>query len=122
MRCLSLMLILAACGPAPEQPVAEAPPVPKQICDQSRDGLEKMRAKGAIDFDDSGSATVPQDAWMAMGAVPHGQLAQMLAFHAACTNPDKAAERHIVIRNEAGVALMERDVPTSVGLNMLEEE
>ena len=122
MRILPLLLVLAACGPQPQPPEAKAQPLPPILCEQARDGLETLRAKGAIDYDQAGAATISQDAWITMRTGGHGQLAQMLAFHAACADPDGPAERPIVIRNESGVVLMESAVSTEVGLGSLEDE
>jgi hypothetical protein len=123
MRAFPLLILLAACGSKPQaQPDAKAPPLPSQLCDQTRDGLEKLRVKGALDYDEGGAATIPQAAWMTMGSAEHGSLAQMLAFHAACAQPDGSAQRHVLIRNESGVVLMESDVSTKFGLGSLEED
>ena len=122
MRTLPLLLALAACGPQPQPPEAKSQPLPQILCEKARDGLEKMRAKGAIDYDQAGAATIPQDAWMAMGTGGHSQLAQLLAFHAACADPGGPPARPIVIRNESGVVLMESTVSTEVGLGALEDE
>ena len=122
MRSLPLLLVLAACGPQPQPPEAKSQPLPPILCEKARDGLEKLRVKGAIDYDEAGTATIPQEAWMVMGTGGHSQLAQMLAFHAACADPDGPAERPIVIRNESGVVLMDRPVSTEVGLGTLEDE
>jgi len=122
MRTLPFLLVLAACGPQPQPPEAKSQPVPPILCEKARDGLDKLRAKGAIDYDRAGAATIPQDAWMAMGTGGHGQLAQMLALHAACADPGGPPERPIVIRNESGVILMETSVSTDVGLGSLEDE
>lgn len=123
MRQLFLLLLLAACGSeVPKAPEPLAVPIPPQLCEQALAGLEKMKAKGGFEHDGNGSATIPQEAWIVMGAAGHGSLAQLLAYDAACKHPGGPPERQIVIRNELGVVLMERTVSTDVGLGSLEDE
>ena len=120
---LLLLLLLAACGSeAPKAPEAVAVPIPPQLCEQAKAGLEKVKAKGGFEHDGNGSATIPQQAWIVMGTGGHGSLAQLLAYDAACNQPGGSPERLIVIRNELGVVLMERTVPTNAGLGSLEDE
>jgi hypothetical protein len=110
-------LLLAACG-SDAQPdrATTVPPPPAELCEQSRKGLDALGSKGAIDYDDKGEATMPQDAWMSMSAERHNQFARMLAIHAACARPDGAAERQVRIRNEMGTILLENMVPTVIDL------
>ena len=114
---LASLLLLAACDGAstPKQP-ATVPPPPKELCDQAGKALDQLKAKGAIDYDSKGESTIPQDAWMRMGAAEHSQFARMLAFHAACASPDGKAERQVRIRNETGTILLENMVPVTVDL------
>jgi hypothetical protein len=119
------LLLLAACnsqspaGDASGQPEGiKVPPPPAQLCEQAGKALEQIGGKGVIDYDDQGSATIPQEIWMAM-AEQHSQFALTLALHAACAHPDGSAERKVVIRNESGVVLMEAMIPTNVGLGSL---
>jgi hypothetical protein len=127
---IPIVLLLAACGSQPGSSgqasnaqsgqaggiPAAAPPA--QLCEQARKILEQLGAKGAIDYDDQGTATVPQEIWMGM-AEQHSQFAQTLALHAACAHPDGSAERNVVIRNESGVVLMEASVPVNLGLGSI---
>jgi hypothetical protein len=121
-----ILLCLAACDsrPGSGDPSSQAgpvPPPPPQLCAQAGKALEQFEEKAAIVYDDRGRATVPQEIWMAMGS-QHSQFAQALALHAACTHPDGAAERPVLIRNETGVVLMEATVSTNIGLGSLPEE
>ena len=115
MLLLTPLFLVAACDMpnTPTQPTKVAAP-PKALCDQAGKALDDLKAKGAIDQDDKGEATIMQDAWMRMGASEHSQLARLLAFNAACVSPDGAAERQIRIRNEMGVILLENMVPVTV--------
>ncbi|HMJ92893.1 MAG TPA: hypothetical protein VK472_02205, partial [Allosphingosinicella sp.] len=108
-------LLLAACdgAPAPKQKVAAPAP---ELCSQASKALDQLKAKGAIDYDSKGEASIPQDAWMRMGAAEHSQFARMLAFHAACASPDGAAQRQVRIRNESGIILLENMVPVTIDL------
>ena len=110
-----ILLLLAGCGEAPPDRKAPVPP-PAQLCEQSRKGLDQLRSAGAIEYDDDGQATIPQDAWRGMNGEQHNQLAQTLAFHAACLHPDGAAERQVRIRNEYGRILLEAMLPITIDL------
>ena len=130
MRLLLLpsLLLAASCGsqsPSGELPGdldnLQVPPPPAQLCAQAADGLKQLGARGAIDYDDQGNATIPQEIWMGMGD-QHNRFAQTLAIHAACANPDGKGERKVLIRNESGVILMEAMIPTNVGLGPLGAE
>ena len=125
---LPSLLLAAACGsqsPSSNLPGdldnIQVPAPPPQLCAKAADALKQLGAKGAIDYDDLGSATIPQDLWMAMGD-QHASFAQTLALHAACTHPDGKGERKVLIRNDSGVVLMEAMVPTNVGLGSLGAE
>jgi len=124
---LPTLFLAAACGSqSPSSPLGDLDNIqvsapPAQLCAKAADALKQIGAKGAIDYDDQGSATIPQDLWMAMGD-KHASFAQTLALHAACTHPDGKAERKVVIRNESGVILMEAMVPTTVDLGTLGAE
>ena len=120
---LPLLLLLGACGyEAPKAPEPLSVPIPPIVCEQAKAGLEKIKAKGDFQHDGNGSATILQQAWMAMGTAGHGSLAQLLAYDSACSQPGGPPERLVVIRNELGVVLMERTVPTNAGLGSLEDE
>ena len=125
---LFLTLLAAACGSQPQpsgedaDPAAvQVPPPPAQLCDESRKGLEQLGAKGAIEYDDRGTATVPLAIWAALKE-KRSDFARTLAIHAACAHPDGAAERVVQIRSESGVMLMEATIPTVFGLGALPEE
>ena len=110
-------LLIAGCDvpTTPQQP-ASVPPPPKELCDQTSKALAELKAKGAVDHDGKGEATIMQDAWLRMSAGEHSQLASLLAFDAACASPDGAAERQVRIRNESGMILLESMVPVTVDL------
>jgi hypothetical protein len=122
------LLLIAACGsqsPSGSLPGdldnIQVPAPPAQLCAQSAEALKQLGARGAIDYDDLGGATIPQDIWMGMGD-QHNQFALTLALHAACSHPDGRGERKVLIRNESGVVLMEAMIPTNIGLGSLPPE
>ncbi len=126
---LVLTFLAAACGSQPQPGVEEAdpadavrvPPPPPQLCDESRKALEKLGAKGAIEYDDQGTATVPLEIWGALKE-RRSDFARTLAIHAACAHPDGAAERIVRIRSESGVMMMEATIQMVFGLGALPEE
>jgi hypothetical protein len=121
------LLFLAACNsqsPSAQTDPLEGvnvPPPPAQFCARAKKMLEDLGTKGAIDYDDQGQATVPQDIWMGMGE-QHSRFAEMLAVHAACAHPDGKAERQVTIRNETGGILMDASIRTATDLGPLMEE
>jgi hypothetical protein len=125
---LPSLFLAAACGsqsPSSQLPGdldnIQVPPPPAQLCAQSAEALKQLGSKGALDYDDQGNATVPQEIWMSMGD-QHNKFAQTLALHAACVNPDGKRERKVLIRNESGVILMEAMIPTNLDLGSLGTE
>ncbi len=125
---LPALLLIAGCGsqsPSSSLPGdlenVQVPAPPAKVCAQTAAALKQIGARGAIDYDDMGNATIPQDLWMAMGD-QHAGFAQTLALHAACVHPDGKGERKVLIRNDSGVVLMEAMVPTNVGLGSLGAE
>jgi hypothetical protein len=125
---LPSLLLIAACGsqsPSSSQSDdldnIQVPAPPPQLCAQSADALKQLGAKGAIAYDDLGTATIPQEMWMAMND-QHASFARTLALHAACSHPDGKGERNVLIRNEYGVKLMEAPISVNVGLGSLPSE
>ena len=130
MRLFLLLIFLAAACDSQPQPGAEGsdpaaqlrvPPPPPQLCDEARKALERLGAKGAIEYDDQGTATVPLEIWGALKE-RRSEFARTLAIHAACAHPDGAAERIVRIRSESGVMMMEATIPMVFGLGALPEE
>lgn len=123
-----ILWLAAACGsqspssqlPADLENIQAAAP-PAKLCAQAADSLKQLGDKGAIDYDDLGSATIPQGIWMGMGE-QHHSFAQTLAIHATCAHPDGSRERKVLIRNESGVVLLEAMISTNVGLGSLPPE
>ena len=114
---LAFPLLLAACDvPTTPESATRAAAPSAVLCAETAKALDALKTKGAIDYDSKGEATIPQDAWMRMGAGEHSQFARLLAFHAACESPDGSAERQVRIRNETGTILLENMVPTTVDL------
>lgn len=116
---LVALLLLAACDPAPPPgpPGGDAAPLPRELCAKVKEGLDALRARGAVDYRENGEASIAEAAWFAMGPASRDQFAQLLGFHAACALPDGAAEQQIVVRNEGGLVLMRRTVETRVDLS-----
>lgn len=94
------------------QATGSAPPA--QLCAQFREALEKLSAEGSLTYEDSGTAVIGVDVWMAMGAEGRDQLGRMLAFHASCVRKAGSADQAITIRNEMGNILYQRIVDTRV--------
>jgi hypothetical protein len=111
----ALLAPLAGCFSDPADEIqsdqASGPP-PPPLCAQFRKGLETLSTKGALDYQDDGSATVEERVWMAMGPEGRDKIAQMLAFHASCVAKEGSASQRISIRNQFGNVLTQRSMDT----------
>lgn len=113
----AMLLSLGACfsDPADEvQPSQTSAAPPAEVCSQFRTGLEAMRDKGAIDYEDDGSAVVEETTWMALKAEGREQVGKMLAFHASCIAGEGSAVQQIMIRNEHGAVVSRRTIDTRI--------
>ncbi|MDT9599790.1 hypothetical protein [Sphingosinicella rhizophila] len=109
------LLPLAGCfdDPADEVAIQQASgPPPGEVCTEVRGALDTMTEKGAIDYQDDGTAVMEESLWMRMGADGRDKIGQMLAFHAACAAKAGSASQRIVIRNAFGNVMMQRNFDT----------
>jgi len=113
---------LAACGEAPPPPAPKAGPLPPQLCDQARQGLEKMSASGTFEYSSDGQATIEEAVWLPMAPAQRDALAQALAFHTACASAEPARETSVTIKNEGGRVRSQRVVKTTADLMKALEE
>jgi hypothetical protein len=121
-----ILSALAGCG---QQPSSEANdsaglmPLPEKVCNDARQGLEKIGKSGGLEYSDKGEATIGEDAWLRLPENAREQIAQLLAFHAACAAEQPPREQSVVIRSEFGRVLTQRVVETGADLSgLLEEE
>ena len=122
MRKMAIVALaaLAGCG---QQPAGQMPdgkpfaPLPEKVCAQAKAGLAQLKGKVGIEISGPAEAIVEQGVWLGMGASGHDQLAQLLAYDAACAQATPPREQEIRIRNESGVVLMRRVVETGVDLS-----
>ncbi len=123
MRKMAIVTLaaLAGCGEPPGKMPDQKPfaPLPEKVCAQAKDGLTQLKGKVGIEIGGPGEAIVEQGVWLGMGASGHDQLAQLLAFDAACAQATPPREQEITIRNESGVVLMRRVVETGVDLSQI---
>jgi hypothetical protein len=121
---LPLVLGLAACQDAPQQP--ESPPLlsklPAKLCAQAEEGLERSSKTGAFEYDAAGSATIREDAWVSMGAPGQNDLTQALAVHAACKAGTVPREQQVFVRSEGGRTLSSRIVEIAPDADMFFED
>lgn len=116
---IGLILLLAACdAPAPPTAMA-AGPLPKQVCKKVSDGLTQMSATAMFEYNSAGEATMAEEVWLPMSPPQRDQLAQLLAFHAACQQENAPAEQKVVIRSETGRPLLDRVVETQADISSL---
>ena len=114
---LPLLALAAACEPAPApRQRAEGAPLPPELCQKVRDGLEKSSAPGAAEFRETGEAVIAEAAWRGMTPEYRDQLARTIAFHAVCARGGGASEQEVVVRSEAGIVLMRRTIDTQLDM------
>jgi hypothetical protein len=115
-----LMWVLAGCDFAPDPPQGPAVigALPKQLCAQAAQSLDKAGKSGGFEHDGRGSATIQRDAWIVMGAKGQEQLTQTLAVDAACKADSAPREQQVFVRSEEGQSLSSRIVEIAPNADM----
>jgi hypothetical protein len=115
-------LTLAGCGEAEQPPPVAQPPLPTQVCDDARNGLEEISRTGSFEYSADGQATLEEAIWLPMAPAQRDGLAQALAFHAACSAKVPPRETWVTIKNEGGRVLTRRVVETTVDISKILEQ
>ena len=120
----ALLVLLAGCDFAPKPPEAPAliGELPKKLCAQAAESLEKAGKSGAFESDGRGGATINQDAWVVMGAEGQDSLTQTLAVDAACRAGTVPKEQQVSVRSEEGQTLSNRIVEIAPDAKIFFEE
>ena len=113
--------LIAACQQQAEAPPPAAP-LPKAVCDNAREGLERLSKTGAFRYDAQGEATIDQASWLAFTHYERDGLGQALAFHAACGSKEPPREHTVTIRSEYGTVLTQRVVETNADISQILKE
>lgn len=120
----ALLVLLAGCDFVPEPP--QAPPMiaqlPKKLCAQAAESLDKAGKSGGFEHDGRGGATINQDAWVVMGAAGQDGLTQTLAVDAACRAGTVPKEQQVSVRSEEGRTLSNRIVEIAPDAKIFFEE
>ena len=115
----AFLLSLSGCFDDPADDVQASqtgePPAP-QLCQQFRASLEAMSGKGALDYQDDGSAVVDERMWMGLQPDGRDKIGQMLAFHAACAAKQSSADQRVIIRNQFGGVITRRTIDTRMNM------
>jgi hypothetical protein len=114
-------LALSGCGEAQKPPPVAPGPLPAQVCDQAKTGLEEISRSGSFEYSADGRATIEEAVWLPMSGEQRDALGQALAFHTACSSKEPPRETWITIKNESGRVLTRRVVETSVDISKLFE-
>jgi hypothetical protein len=123
-RLLILPLLLAATAACeekkPDWAKQDSPgaPLPAQVCAQVRKGLDAL-AKGSLDYNDKGEATLPVEAWVQMPPQQRDQLVTTLAYHASCAAGATSDAQTVVVRGDDGAELLRRTLSTRVDMGDL---
>jgi hypothetical protein len=121
----ALLLLLAGCDFAPDPP-PQAPPMiaqlPKKLCAQAAESLDKAGKSGGFESDGRGGATIQQDAWVVMKPEGQDRLTQTLAVDAACKAGTVPKEQQVSVRSEEGRTLSNRIVEIAPDSKMFFEE
>jgi hypothetical protein len=108
----ALLVLLAGCDFAPDPPQG-APMIgelPKKLCAQAAESLDKAGKTGGFESDGRGGAIINQDSWVVMGAEGQESLTQTLAVDAACRAGTVPKEQQVSVRSEEGRTLSNRIV------------
>jgi hypothetical protein len=114
-------LALSGCGEAEQPPPVAPAPLPAQVCDQARKGLEEISRTGSFEYSADGHATIEEAVWLPMSGEQRDALGQALAFHAACSAKEPPRETWVTIKNEGGRVLTRRVVETTVDISKIFE-
>lgn len=116
---LPAALLASACWQQPaEQPDQRAlAPLPKGVCDKARAALADLKGKVGLEITAPAQAIVEQDVWLTLGTNGRHQLAQLLAFDAACAAEAAPREQEVTIHNQFGTVLTRRVVETGVDMS-----
>ena len=121
---LGALLLLAGCdfAPKPPEPAPLIGELPKKLCAQAAESLEKAGKSGGFESDGRGNATVQQDVWVVMGAEGQDGLTQTLAVDAACKAGTVPKEQQVSVRSEEGRTLSNRIVEIAPDSKIFFEE
>jgi hypothetical protein len=119
-----LLSALAGCDFAPQPPQGPAMigRLPKDVCAQVAQSLDKAGKSGGFEHDGRGSATIQRDAWIVMGAKGQERLTQALAVDAACKADSAPREQQVFVRSEEGISLSSRIVEIAPDAEVFFEE
>jgi hypothetical protein len=120
---IAALAALGACnflGEAEQK--APAAPLPKQVCTQAREAIDKLSEGGGFVYAGNGEGTIEEAAWLQLDPPSREQLEQVLAYDAACSAKEPSAEQTAIIRNEGGRVLSQRVIETSADLSRLDDE
>ena len=110
-------LAVAACE-VPAPPKKAATRLPEEVCAEVKLGMDKLKESG-IDQVKPGEVTVMEQAWMELPPGQRDQMAQLIAFDAACRADEPSAEQTVIVRSELGRVMAQRIVTTSADLSDL---
>ncbi len=116
---LPAALLAAACWqqPAEQADQRAMAPLPKGVCDKARAALADLKGKVGLEITAPAQAIVEQDVWLTLGTNGRDQLADLLAYDAACAAATAPREQEVTIHNQFGTVLMRRVVETGVDMS-----
>jgi hypothetical protein len=120
---IAALAALGACNLMDEaEQKAPVVPLPKQVCTQAREAIDKLSESGGFVYAGNGEGTIEEAAWLQLDPPSREQLEQVLAYDAACSAKEPPAEQTATIRNEGGRVLSQRVIETSADLSRLDDE
>ena len=118
---IAAVLGLAGCGePAPKVDTRQAAPIPEEQCKAAEDALEGLKAQLVLVYASDGSATMPEEAWMAQDPAARDTLVRTLALNASCKSQQPLLEKEVTIRGETGMVLERRTIDMAMNPAALE--
>jgi hypothetical protein len=111
----AILLLLPACEAEPQQRPAPTA-LPKKICDDAQAAVDQATKSGALVLTSPVEAMIAQESWLPIPEAQRDGLTRAMGIVATCKGGAPKHEQEVVIRNETGMILTRRIIPTSFSM------
>ena len=108
--------LLSACGfDETQAPTPAAEPLPKEVCAQSKQAVERLEKSGGLVLNSPTDAVMMQQAWLELTPAARDALLTAMALAATCAGEPRL-EQEVTVHSDTGTLLVRRVVQTSYSL------